>query len=381
MGTESMIDTAVTLCSMPHKRIPERGEPYLLPDGREGVGDGVTAIWDLARDGGRPVRGSHDGSLLCLGHANRFADLLASTPKVVEWIRDQIEPTSSQADRTGGYTKATKKEPPLPLSVAAIDAADEELEILTEWVRQVADDRHEKVPVVAGLRVVWRSALRTNRDEWVPDWNALLPGTKVVGFRTHDAATVNTAMNELTSYLIGRMDWIVQQEWVCLMLDEVGRFRRQHLARWPLGDTARRVKGHRCTACHRMSIVVHPPAHAPQWIEDYVLRMAEPHPPVGGIGPRMEKAEALTPLLDALGHRVYDEAGLPVYKVTRRLGYSHPMLVACSDLRCGERVDETYWEWARQIAESGRDIRDREARRHGTGKASGGSVFEGSGWV
>lgn len=358
------------VCSLPHKRIPAKGEPYTAANGKSGVGDGFTPVWEYAKDGGRPVTASHPHSTLCRGHLTRLQDLIASTPRTVEWMREQIEPSNSAPDRSTGYTKPSKKEPPLPISAAAVDSADEELIFLCEWADQVSKQRAEIGPDLAGARTTWRSTYRP--------LTPLQQERRVVGFRAIDPATVNGTVNGVTRYLLDRLDWIAEQEWAGEMMSELAENRRGHLNRWPLGDTARRAKGFRCDKCRRESIVVHPPAHAPQYEETRILREPPEHYPPGGVGPRMP--EAPVPRLDNWGHPLRNAAGDIVFHVTRRETHSHPMLVACSDLRCGERVDEIYWEWARLVAESGTDIRNKDIRQQAMGTTSGASIYEGNGW-
>ncbi|OZF47550.1 hypothetical protein [Rhodococcus sp. 14-2470-1a] len=368
--TAMIIETPTSVCVLPHKRIPDRDEPFTRPDGSTGVGDGSTPVWDRMVDGGRAVAASHDGSTLCRGHLTRLQDLIASTPRTVEWMREQIEPSNTAPDRSAGYTKPSKKEPPLPISAAAVDSADEELVFLCEWADQVSKDRSEIGPDLAGARTTWRSTYRP--------LTPLQRERRVVGFRAIDPAVVNATVNGVATYLLTRLDWIAQQEWAGEMMSELAANRGRHLRRWPLGDTARRVKGYRCLKCHRESIVVHPPAHAPQYAETVVMYEPPEHYPPGGIGPRHPLIPR--PRLDNWGRPMLDADGEPMVHVTREEMYAHPMLVACSDLRCGERVDEVYWEWARLVAESGKDIRDKDIKVRAMGSTSGASIFEGNGW-
>ncbi|MGB7240120.1 MAG: hypothetical protein WBD41_29555 [Rhodococcus sp. (in: high G+C Gram-positive bacteria)] len=358
------------VCALPHKRIPPKGEPYTAADGKTGVGDGTTPVWEYAKDGGRAVAASHPYSTLCRGHLTRLQDLIASTPRTVEWMREQIEPSNSAPDRSTGYTKPSKKEPPLPISAAAVDSADEELIFLCEWADEVSKERREIGPDLSGARTTWRSTYRP--------LTPLQQERRVVGFRAIDPATVNGTVNGVTRYLLDRLDWIAEQEWAGEMMTELAENRRSHVNRWPLGDTARRARGFRCAKCKRESIVVHPPAHAPQYEETLIMREPPEHYPPGGVGPRM--APASVPRLDDWGHPLRNAAGEPMFHVTRRESYSHPMLVACSDLRCGERVNESHWEWARLVAESGADIRNKDIKRQAMGRASGASIYEGNGW-
>jgi hypothetical protein len=366
------IDVAATtcVCSLPHKRTPDKGEPFTAADGKTGVGDGMTAVWERAVDGGRAVTASHDGSTLCRGHLTRLQDLIASTPRTVEWMREQIEPSNTAPDRSAGYTKPSKKEPPLPISAAAVDAADEELIFLCEWADQISTARGEMGPDLTGARMTWRSTYRPVAP--------LQQDRRVVGFRAIEPILVNRTVNSVTKYLLDRLDWIAEQDWAGEMMAELGANRRSHTNRWPLGDTSRRAKGFRCMDCNRESIVVHPPAHAPMYEEIPVLREPPEHYPPGGVGPRMEPAPF--PRLDEYGHPLLDDAGQPVLHIIRRELYAHPMLVACSDLRCGGRVDEVYWNWASLVAESGADIRDKDIRSRAMGTTSGASIYEGNGW-
>lgn len=361
---------AAFVCQLPHKRTPAKGEPYTASDGTTGVGDGRTPVFEYAKDGGRVVAASHSNSTLCRGHLTRLQDLIASTPRTVEWMREQIEPSNSAPDRSNGYLKPATKEPPLPISAAAVDSADEELIFLCEWADQVAKDRGEIGPDLSGARTTWRSTYRP--------LTPLQQERRVVGFRAIDPATVNGTVNGVARYLLDRLDWISEQEWAGEMMTELAQNRRSHTNRWPLGDTTRRARGLRCNECHRETIVVHPPANAPMYLETPVLYEPIEHYPPGGVGPRVPLIPR--PRLDDFGHPLLAADGTQMVHVTREEVYAYPMLVACSDLRCGARVDEAQWEWARLAAESGRDIRSDDVRRRVRGRTSGASIYEGNGW-
>ncbi|QCQ91745.1 hypothetical protein [Rhodococcus sp. SGAir0479] len=317
------------LCVLPHRRVPAVGEPFRLPDGKTGIGDGVRAVHDLAIHGGRPVAGAHPHAQLCRGHAARLAELIADTPQMIAWLREQIEPTNSAPDRSNGYTRSTKNEAPLPLSVAAVDAADEELVYLCEWARMVAAYRGEAEPDLPAARRVDRTGER-----------------RVIGIRPGPAVWMTA--NMAARFLLDRFDWIIERDWVGEMTQELGAQRGTHLARWPTGDRARRLRGYRCARCSRESVLVHPPAGPPVYDDEYRLF--------------------------AVSHRGQVES-----QTIRPLAYAYPMLVACSDPRCGERVPESEWAWAAQTAEHyGREIRGVTTRPRARRRSLGEN--EGNGW-
>lgn len=160
-------------------------------------------------------------------------------------------------------------------------------------------------------------------------------------------------MNGVVRYLLDRLDWIATQPWVEELVVELFEVRDWHLARWPMADRSRPLRGFDCSACGRATVIVHPPARAPHYVEEPIL--VAPPPAVGGVGPPAPPRPV--PVLDWRGRPVLDEHGQPVVRTRRRATYTYPMLVACSDRRCGARVPEQYWEWAARVAETGRRIR------------------------
>lgn len=261
-----------TNCILPHRRVPDEGEEFTDSNGRTGVGDGSKAIWDYVKDGGKPVGGSHEGSLLCVGHLTKLTELIAFTPTMVSWLRSNITPSGSQKESDGGSKKPKGPSTPLPLSDAAVDAADAELACLASWTRMVAEERGEHGP---DLSSAW--------------WNA--GDDRVAGIRAGNT----TVVDEVTRYLLRRIDWIAEQDWIEEFLDEVARPRQTHLARWPHAIKPRPLKGYLCRECDRDTMVVFPPSNGP----------------------------------------IYNTAGDFVH--------AWPVAVTCTDLRCGWKVPESEW--------------------------------------
>lgn len=270
------------------------------------VVEGESPVWLRADEGGRPVAGAQEGALLCRGHRRLLLDTIAATPSVVVWIREHVPPTGSAPDRSAGWTRAGGRVPPAPLSVAAIDAADEEVATVAAIAGLVADELGVRGPSLAGTRRVLVSRHTTDGER------------RVDGVRPLEVADVAGTVDEICRWLLARTDWLVGQGWIGETMTEVVEARRTHLARWPLKDRDRRLRGFRCLECDRESIIVHPPAKPPQWLEP------------------------------------------PTASSPGRVGWAWPMLVACSDQRCGAVVPERYWAWAAELASSGRTIRAEE---------------------
>lgn len=278
-----------TNCILPHRRVPDKDEKYVDANGRVGVGDGEKAVWDYMSDGGRVVGGSHEGSLLCVGHLARLTSLLAFTPAMVSWLRSNIAPTAAWKE-SDGSKKPKGPSTPLPLSDAAVDAADAELACLASWARMVSEERGESGP---DLSEAW----------WLHSQD------RVGGIKAGNTSVVDS----VTRYLVRRVEWIAEQSWVEEFLDEVARPRQTHLARWPHEIRRRTLKGYCCRMCDRDTMTVYPPSNGP----------------------------------------IYNKAGEFVH--------AWPVLVQCSDLRCGWKVPEQEWPMLERVWEQLERERKRSA--------------------
>jgi hypothetical protein len=255
----------VSLCLLAHKRTRAHGEVWADPDGTEHVSDGTETVRDYARK----VGGHADGALLCTGHYSRLTEIVATTPAVVAHLRSLVAPGAPAREDTSRGAPQGKRTP-APLTVDAVDAADAEVELLHNWCRLVADELGVELPAIRGA------------------W--LGPNGVVRGIRAADTSMVD----DLTRWLAVRLDWACDQPWVDDMLTELGEVRGRHLRRWPVRDTARRLRGHPCPTCERLTLVLHPPTND-----------------------------------------------------------GSPVLVVCADRRCGGVLSQDRWEWASKVAEEG----------------------------
>jgi len=69
-------------------------------------------------------------------------------------------------------------------------------------------------------------------------------------------------VDDMTRWLLQRVDWIAEQPWVDEFLTEAAGLRGTNMARWPLVDRSRPLRGLTCLRCEGTTLVLHPPASA-----------------------------------------------------------------------------------------------------------------------
>lgn len=78
---------------------------------------------------------------VCKACRSRVVEAIDLIPSLVTWITTQDAPSSGAASSSGDKIKRTKKAPPLPFSVAAVDAADALHAVLATWCQVIVDER------------------------------------------------------------------------------------------------------------------------------------------------------------------------------------------------------------------------------------------------
>ncbi|WP_280442948.1 hypothetical protein [Nocardia brasiliensis] len=185
-------------CILPHLRHRDPGERYPL-NGRL-----------LTAHGSETTIDQHDhhpthrpGSQLCGDHSALLAALIDQTPDVVAWLR-----LCANSSTAAGFDTPTGRALPSsrpPCNVAAIDAADLELEALAYWA------------AVAGL-------------DPIPG-----PVHRVRGKVRGLASGGNLEpVEKISAWIAARLDQIEEHDWVGDMLTNLMDIRARHLNRWPL---------------------------------------------------------------------------------------------------------------------------------------------------
>jgi len=75
---------------------------------------------------------------------------------------------------------------------------------------------------------------------------------------------VSDVVDDMTRWLLQRLDWIAEQPWVDEFLTEMAGLRGTNMARWPLVDRARPLRGHTCIRCGGTGLMLYPPS-SPGW--------------------------------------------------------------------------------------------------------------------
>lgn len=238
-----------TRCVMPHKRAREPGEVYLLADGTETTAEGGEKVWDYERI----VAGAWDQALLCTGHLARLRQIVARTPAMVVWLREHVQPGSVALDPdTPKHAPGPRS--PAPLRLEAVDAADEEVATLASWAMLAVEESGVEGP---DLSETWMVPPSLRVDD-IHRVNVRGPG-RVAGLRVKIEP-----VDDITRWMLDRLDWIAEQPWVDEMLTELAKVRGTNMARWPLEDRSRPLAGYSCIRCESRTLVWHPPA-SPGW--------------------------------------------------------------------------------------------------------------------
>lgn len=297
-----------TKCVLPHRRVNDDGD----------------AVWDHEV----PRHAAAEGYMLCKGHLSRLREIIASTPKSVAWMREQLEPAKGDGERTASVKAGSK----LPISAAAVDSADETVALLCSWVSHAAESMHNTAPDMSRTWQVLASRHTTDG------------GTRVQGVRAEDLTVVDTC----TRWLLDRIETIAMCDWVGDFMSELAEQRSTSLARWPYEERPRTVQGIRCDVCERCTLVVYAPAFEPKYVTQPLVKDGQLVPlrefinsyesvidPKDGSVTRTSKVTAV-PLL-------YSD-GSPVVATIKVLQYAPPLLVQCQATDCSARVSEERWQ-------------------------------------
>lgn len=235
--------------------------------------------------GCEPRRADHGN--LCVPCHKHLSDSVLGAPALIAHLRAQVAPATSS---DGGEHVGGTKEPPAPLSVPAVDAADELHATLVSWALEAAEQRGLPGPRLTGTRFT-RSyvhddgSVQRGRPQGlhrVPSWGAS-------GLRTHDVVVEEheapmrdshgVPIRYLTARRVARprpampadtvvvagwlrthQDWIEGQDWAGAMVTELRDQTRTALARWPMESQARAIQDVPCPACERLTLTYTPPA-------------------------------------------------------------------------------------------------------------------------
>ena len=297
-----------TKCVLPHRYVHESG----------------TVEWNHLE----PRSAAAEGYLLCKGHLSRLREIIASTPKSVAWMREQLEPAKGDGERTASVKAGSK----LPISAAAVDSADETVALLCSWVSHAAEAMHNTGPDMSRTWQVLASRHTTDGER------------RVQGVRAEDLTVVDTC----TRWLLDRIETIAGCDWVGDFMSELASQRSTALARWPYEERPRTVQGIRCDVCERCTLVVYAPAFEPKYVtqpllkngqlvplRDYVNSYESVIDPKDGSVTRTSKVTAV-PLL-------YSD-GSPVVATVKVLQYAPALLVQCQAQDCGHVVTPERWD-------------------------------------
>jgi hypothetical protein len=312
----------------------EPGETYTDSDGTEVVAEGGERVWDHAD--ARP--GFRAGALLCNGHLNRIRSLIAGAPEMVGWMREQLEPVGNPlgGEEVHGPNGPVSKP---PISVTAVDAADEVLALLCSWSECAAEGLGIAGPDTVEAYRVFRTALDIdeagNDAGW--DWTPI-----VKGFRGNTSLSI---INAVSRWLVDNLDEIAHLEFLGQHVQEIADNRSTNLARWPYEDRPRPVAGIECDECGKRTVMFYPPAVDPKYIDE-VIR---------------DDAGKPIRLVKHVGHGKYARTvpmryadGRDVVAFKRRLAYSYPVLIQCRDTNCGHVIPADRWQKLAREIEKGK---------------------------
>ncbi len=189
----------------------------------------------------------------CWGNLQRD---VRTAPSIVDWIREHVEPSSQWGERVN----SREIDAPAPLTVTAVDDADELHAMLTSWALLVLEENPSTLVGVAPKRQ-----------------RRLIDGT-VVGLLPDSDATTS-----VSRFLVTHAEWIASQAWAGDMVQEVGSTVRTLLARYPEAERSRHMPQVLCPACGRSTMIYHPPA----WAGAEILVQCE----YAGCGERVPEAK------------------------------------------------------------------------------------------
>lgn len=298
-----------TKCVLPHRYVHESG----------------TVEWNHLE----PRNAAAEGYLLCKGHLSRLREIIASTPKSVAWMREQLEPAKGDGERTASVKAGSK----LPISAAAVDSADETVALLCSWVSHAAEAMHNTGPDMSRTWQVLASRHTTDGER------------RVQGVRPEDLTIVDTC----TRWLLDRIETIAGCDWVGDFMSELASQRSTALARWPYEERPRTVQGIRCDVCERCTLVVYAPAFEPKYVTQPLLVDGQTVPLVDHVNVYErtvdpEDGTIVTRTSQVIVEPRFYADGTPVVATIKVLQYAPPLLVQCQATDCSARVSEERWQ-------------------------------------
>lgn len=292
--------------------------------------DTGAVLWNHSQ----PRRGANNGtSYLCHGHLARLREIVASTPKAVAWMREQLEPAKGDFEKTAPMKAASK----LPISAAAVDAADETLGLLCSWAEYTAESIGQPAPDMSNTWKVLASPDSTDGE------------MRVQGMRPDGIATVDS----VSRWMLERIDVIATHDWVADFTTELCDQRATNLARWPYEERPKPAKGIECPDCGHTTLVVFTPAFAPKYSTEPLLRNGKPVEVTETVNvyDRVINPDGSVSRSSRLVERTKRYAdGSPVLATVQRLNYAPPLLVQCRDSSCRATVSDA--EWGRLVRQS-----------------------------
>ena len=203
--------------------------------------------------GCRVAVADHD-RLVCRWHALATRDAVASCPDVVGHLRDHVTPGAATGDDRGGTRDA-----PAPLSVAAVNAADDLHATLASWALLILEEHPGSLhgPDWSGSDVRPASTRRLEGDyvgrgllrRYVPGPRQYDPA-RVAGLA---AGRGSGPTRLVATWMLRHLDWALRQPWAGVLADElpakVDGLRRQ----WPTSERPQHLP-QPCPACQLKAV-------------------------------------------------------------------------------------------------------------------------------
>ena len=233
-----------------------------------------------SEDTDRRPRQTDGDDLVCARCRGNAHDALVRIPDLIEHIRSHVVPGSVGADSV--HVRGTRT-PPAPLSLAAVDDADDIHATLAAWCTDVMDGRDLTGPSWRGTlilpaskrtRAPGRHTSGCTRCVCLASPQHLGPhlptctGRRCAGCGTaYDAprafglaagATHATAV--LVAWITPHLAWIYEQPWAAGFVAEVTQKVAIIGSRWPVEERPTRCAAP-CPACDRLTLI----RYAPQW--------------------------------------------------------------------------------------------------------------------
>ena len=208
--------------------------------------------------------------VLCRGCHRRLTRALADVPDLVLHLRAHVAPSWQVSD--GGSVSGTR-EAPAPLSLDAVDAADELVAAVASWVVEVLEVHPEipRIVVVDGRerRVVERIVPPPRLDDvrWSRsytqvdvDGRVYVQRPRPIGAQAEDNYAHGDVVRDLCSWLRRHLGWIEEQAWSPALARELDDLVRTDLARWPFEPRGHRIEQVPCPSCENLTLWWSPPS-------------------------------------------------------------------------------------------------------------------------